>query len=91
MNPLNKNSITNKVLITVFSMVAELERDFISERTKAGLDARKEKGIKLGKPKELFRASMYDADKEKSSIFIGSGCLSKKSYKLTSGMENTIL
>lgn len=65
MNPLNKNSITNKVLITVFSMVAELERDFISERTKAGLDARKEKGIKLGKPKGTLQASMYDADKEK--------------------------
>ena len=65
MNPLNQNSLTNKVLITVFSMIAELERDFISERTKAGLDARKEKGIKLGKPKGTLQASMYDPDKEK--------------------------
>lgn len=65
MNPLNQNSLTNKVLITVFSMIAELERDFISERTKAGLNARKEKGIKLGKPKGTLQASMYDADKEK--------------------------
>lgn len=65
MNPLNKNSLANKVLITVFSMIAELERDFISERTKAGLDARKEKGIKLGKPKGTLQTSMYDLDKEK--------------------------
>jgi DNA invertase Pin-like site-specific DNA recombinase len=65
MNPLNKNSLTNKVLITVFSMIAELERDFISERTKAGLDARKEKGIKLGKPKGTLQVSMYDPDREK--------------------------
>ncbi len=29
-----KNNVANKVLITIFSMLAELERDFISERTK---------------------------------------------------------
>jgi DNA invertase Pin-like site-specific DNA recombinase len=31
-------------------MVADLERDFISGRTKEGLRAREAKGIKLGKP-----------------------------------------
>ncbi len=65
MNPHNKNNISNKILITVFSMLAELERDFISERTKEGLKARKDKGIKLGKPKGILQASMYDKDKEK--------------------------
>jgi|ERR1700761_4236239 DNA invertase Pin-like site-specific DNA recombinase len=64
-NPHNTNNLTNKVLITVFSMLAELERDFISERTKEGLIARKEKGIKLGKPKGILQSSMYDLDKEK--------------------------
>lgn len=65
MNPHNKNSLTNKVLITVFSMIAELERDFISERTKEGLRARKERGITLGKPKGILQSSMYDQDQEK--------------------------
>ena len=65
LNPKDKNNITNKVLITVFSMVAELERDFISERTKEGLNARLAKGIKLGKPKGIIQASMYDKDKDK--------------------------
>jgi DNA invertase Pin-like site-specific DNA recombinase len=65
MNPNNNNNLTNKVLITIFSMLAELERDFISERTKEGLRARKEKGINLGKPKGVIQASMYDKDKEK--------------------------
>ena len=46
-------------------MLAELERDFISERTKEGLRARVAKGIKLGKPKGVIQASMYDKDKEK--------------------------
>jgi len=38
-NPKNTNDLTNKILITVFAMLAELERDFISERTKEGLAA----------------------------------------------------
>lgn len=65
MNPHNKNSISNKVSITIFSMIAELERDFVSERTKEALKARKERGLTLGKPKGGLQASMYDQDKEK--------------------------
>ncbi|MCE3043474.1 recombinase family protein [Legionella sp. 16cNR16C] len=65
LNPTAKNNMANKVLITIFSMLAELERDFISERTKEGLRARVAKGIKLGKPKGVIQASMYDKDKEK--------------------------
>lgn len=65
LNPTAKNNVANKVLITIFSMLAELERDFISERTKEGLRARVLKGVKLGKPKGVIQASMYDKDKEK--------------------------
>jgi DNA invertase Pin-like site-specific DNA recombinase len=65
LNPNTKNNVADKVLITVFSMLAELERDFISERTKEGLLACKAKGIKLGKPKGIVQASMYDHDTEK--------------------------
>ena len=64
LKPNNKNDIGNKASITIFSMIAELERDFISERTKEGLNARKAKGIILGKPKGTLQASMYDRDKE---------------------------
>ncbi|HGT1002923.1 TPA: recombinase family protein [Legionella pneumophila] len=65
LNPNAKNNVVNKVLITIFSMLAELERDFISERTKEGVRARAAKGIKLGKPKGVIQASMYDKDREK--------------------------
>jgi len=64
-NPKNTNDLTNKILITVFAMLAELERDFISERTKEGLAARKAKGLKLGKPKGTIQDSMYDKDRER--------------------------
>ena len=53
-----RKNVANKVLVTIFSMLAELERDFISERTKEGLRARVAKGIKLGKPKRVIQASM---------------------------------
>jgi len=65
LNPSNGDNITNKVSIMVFSMVAELERDFISKRTKEGLKARAAKGIKLGKPKGTLQNSMYDNDQGK--------------------------
>lgn len=85
MNPLNNDSLTNKVLITVFSMIAELERDFISERTKEGLKAREAKGIKLGKPKGTIQASMYDQDQEKIFHLHNLGVPLKKIIKIHLG------
>ena len=73
LDPGNRQDMTNKVLLTIFSMVAELERDFISERTKEGLRARKEMGIKLGKPKGVIQRSIYDKDKEKIFHLYGLG------------------
>ncbi len=64
-DPKNQKDMTNKILVWVFTMVAELERDFVSERTKEGLRARKAKGIKLGKPKGTIQGSMYDKDKDR--------------------------
>lgn len=45
------NTIQSKIMAMVFSMAAEIERDLISKRTKEALRARKEAGIKLGRPK----------------------------------------
>ena len=45
------NDITAKVLSTCLLLVADLERSFISERTKAGLAAKKAAGVTLGRPK----------------------------------------
>jgi len=44
-------SIESKIVLTMFAMIAEIERDLISERTKEGLRARKTAGVKLGRPK----------------------------------------
>ena len=44
-------SLQSKVMAMVFSMVSEIERDFISSRTKEALAAKKRAGVKLGRPK----------------------------------------
>ena len=50
---------------SIFAMLAELERDFVSERTKEGLRVRRQQGIVLGKPKGVVQPSMYGTDRER--------------------------
>ena len=45
-----KHDIQSKVMITLFGLFAEIERDLISERTKQGLNAARAKGKLLGRP-----------------------------------------
>jgi len=43
-------SMESKIVLYMLAMVSEIERDLISQRTKEGLKARKEAGVKLGRP-----------------------------------------
>ena len=45
------DSMSGKVMATMFALMAELERDLISMRTKEALAARKKAGVTLGRPK----------------------------------------
>lgn len=47
----NDESITSVITSTIFALVSQIERDLISIRTKEALQARKNQGIKLGRPK----------------------------------------
>lgn len=47
----NKHSMQSKVMISMFALFAELERDLISQRTKEALMCKKAQGVKLGRPK----------------------------------------
>lgn len=46
----NEDSITNTVTSTIFALVAQIERELISLRTREALHARKAQGIRLGRP-----------------------------------------
>jgi DNA invertase Pin-like site-specific DNA recombinase len=61
----NKNDVVSKVMITLFGLFAELERDFVSNRTKSALEHLKTKGVKLGKPKGVRQKTRFDKDRNK--------------------------
>jgi len=63
-DPLNKSPM-NEMLLTMLSGFAQLERSFISERTKAGLQALKDSGVVLGRKKGQIVKSMFDEHREK--------------------------
>lgn len=52
------NSIQSKIIALAFSMAAEIERDLISQRTKEALAARKQAGIKLGRPRGVGKSKL---------------------------------
>lgn len=52
------DSMQSKIMITFMALFSELERDFISKRTKEALKARKAAGVKLGRPKGPGRSKL---------------------------------
>ncbi len=67
-------SATGKFIFNMFSAMAQLERDIIAERTTAGLEAAKRRGVKIGRKRGLSKknkekailAESYYRDKEKN-------------------------
>jgi DNA invertase Pin-like site-specific DNA recombinase len=69
---LNGDSMQSKVMATMFALFAELERHFISQRTKEALKARKAAGVKLGRPKGPGK-SRLDPHKEEIIALLKTG------------------
>jgi DNA invertase Pin-like site-specific DNA recombinase len=59
-----KQDMQTKVMVALFGLFAEIERDLISERTKEGLAAAKAKGKLLGRPKGTLGKSKLDGKEE---------------------------
>lgn len=51
-------SIQSKIVAMAFSMAAEIERDLISQRTKEALAAKKQAGMKLGRPRGVGKSKL---------------------------------
>ena len=56
----NISNPINDMLLALLSGFAQMERNFISERTKSALAQRKAQGIKLGRKKGALVKSIYD-------------------------------
>lgn len=55
-----RKDMQTTIMTTLFSLFAEIERNLISERTKAGLEAARAKGKHLGRPKGSKSAAKLD-------------------------------
>jgi DNA invertase Pin-like site-specific DNA recombinase len=71
-------NMTSKIMVTIFSLLAELERDMISLRTKEALAAKKRQGIRLGKPVGTIQKSKFDKDRKKIEELLGYGLSVRK-------------
>lgn len=59
-----KQDIQTKMMVTMFGLFAEIERDLISERTREGLQAARSKGKNLGRPKGVGKSKLDGKETE---------------------------
>jgi len=79
-----------KVMVTMFSLFAEIERDLISMRTKEGLAAAKASGKKLGRPKGVLGKSKLDGREDEIKRLLTLG-VSKASIAKITGVDRSTL
>ena len=86
---IHRQDMNSKIMITLFSLFAELERDLISHRTKEALVAKKAQGQLLGKPKGTLQKSKFDNEVARIEELLGHGLSVRKIAKLL-GYSNHI-
>ena len=70
---LGKADLQTKVMITLFSLFAEIERDLISERTKEGIAKARAKGKIIGRPKGVLGKSRLDGKEQEIQLLLQKG------------------
>jgi DNA invertase Pin-like site-specific DNA recombinase len=85
-----KQDLQTKVMIALFGLFAEIERDLISERTKEGLAAARAKGRRLGRPKGSLGTSKLDGKEGEIRMLLGKE-VSKASIAKIVGVSRTAL
>ncbi|NOS73690.1 MAG: recombinase family protein [Methyloglobulus sp.] len=75
---IRQHDMNSKIIITLFSLFGELERDLVSSRTKEALSAKKAQGQTLGKPRGTIQKSKFDAHQEKIKELLGIGLSVRK-------------
>ncbi|WP_419784694.1 recombinase family protein [Maridesulfovibrio sp.] len=84
-----KNDMTAKIQIAMFGVLAEIERDLISDRTRSGLARAKANGISLGRPKNS-QSSILDEKKNEIAEMLEKG-ISKASIAKVMGVSGPAL
>lgn len=74
-----RQDLRTKVMIALFGLFAEAERDLISERTKEGFADAKAKGKLLGRPKGALGTSRLDGKEQEIRALLATKNVSKAS------------
>jgi len=85
-----KQDMQTKVMIALFGLFAEVERDLISERTKEGLAAARTRGRLLGRPKGSLGKSKLDGKEGEIRMLLEKE-VSKASIAKIVGVSRTAL
>ncbi|MGZ3318568.1 MAG: recombinase family protein [Isosphaeraceae bacterium] len=85
-----KQDMQTKVMVALFGLFAEVERDLISERTKEGLAAARAQGRLLGRPKDSRGTSKLDGKEEEIRMLLEKQ-VSKASIAKIVGVSSTNL
>jgi DNA invertase Pin-like site-specific DNA recombinase len=83
-----KQDMQTKVMIALFGLFAEVERNLISQRTKEGLAAARAKGRLLGRPKGALGKSKLDGKEEEIRVLLEKS-VSKASIAKIVGVSRT--
>ena len=86
-----KQTLQSKVMVTLFALFAEVERDLISERTKEGLAAARAKGKLLGRPKGSLGRSKLEGREQEIQMLLTRGVSKASIAKITDVSRTNLL
>jgi DNA invertase Pin-like site-specific DNA recombinase len=84
------DTMQSKIVAVVLGLVAEIERDFISSRTKEALAKRKAEGMKLGRPVGASKNLKLDKHADKIDGYLEKGINKVAIAKLLDVSPNTL-
>ena len=84
------NTMQSRIVAVVLGLVAEIERDFISSRTKEALAKRKAEGMKLGRPVGGAKNLKLDKHADKIDGYLAKGINKVAIAKLLDVSPNTL-
>jgi DNA invertase Pin-like site-specific DNA recombinase len=84
-------NLQTKVMITLFSLFADIERELISMRTKEALAAAKAAGVKLGRPRGSLGQSKLDEKRPEIEKLLALGVSKVSIAKITGVSRSTLI
>ena len=83
-------SMQAKIAATILGLAADIEREFISARTKEALARRRAEGVRLGRPRGRAKSVKLDKHKEEITSYLQKG-VSKRSIARILGCSPSTL